>query len=408
MKIAVLGCRPLVTVAGPPGPRRDLRAIPDGGMLMEGGTLAAVGTSEEIHRLIDSDTAVVDAGGRLVLPGLVDAHAHPVFGGSRAGEFVRRCQGCSYAEIAAEGGGILSTVRSTREASEEDMVVQTRRHLDWFLAHGTTTLEAKSGYGLDLETELKMLRVVRRLSEEGPLELVPTFLGQHAVAPGQSQEAYSEAILREILPAVRRENLAEYVDAFLEPGYYDAEPITRVFTAAKEAGLGLRLHADQLCESGGALLAARLGAATADHLEHTGPEGISALKASGVQPVLLPGSVFGLGLTRYPRAREMIEAGLSVVLATDFNPGSSPTASLPMIMALACRYMAMTPEEAIVACTINAAHSLGRAHDRGSLEPGKRADFVVFDADDPREVPYWFGTNLVREVWIAGHSRLRG
>lgn len=407
MKTAVIGCRPLVTLAGPPGTRRGgdldrLESIQDGGLLIESGVLVAVGQRAEIEAFIGRDTTVNDLGGRLVLPGLVDAHAHPVFGGERAAEFVQRCQGCSYSEIAAAGGGILSTVQRTRGATEEELVESARKKLGWFVAHGTTTVEAKSGYGLDHETELKMLRVIRRLSSEGPIDLVPTYLGLHAVPAGRTQSSYAEEVVRETLPAVVREGLAEYADAFLEPGYFDVSTVERVLGAARAAGLGLRLHADQLTCSGGAQVAAGLGATTADHLEHTGDVGIEAMAAADVQPVLLPGSVFGLGLSHYPDARAMIDAGLAIVLATDFNPGSSPTVSLPMVMAIACRYMAMTPAEAIVACTINAAHSLGRSHDRGSLEPGKRADFVVFDAEDPREVPYWFGANLVRETWIAG------
>jgi len=407
VKTAVIGCRPLMTLAGAPGARRGadlgrVESIQDGGLLIEGQVLAAVGARAEIEALIDPGTEVVDLGGRLVLPGLVDAHAHPVFGGERVAEFVQRCQGCSYSEIAAAGGGILSTVQRTREATEEELVEGAHRRLSWFISHGTTTVEAKSGYGLDHETELKMLRVIRRLASEGRIDLVPTYLALHAVPAGQTQSSYAEEVVRETLPVVVREGLAQYADAFLEPGYFDADTVEFVLDAAKAAGLGLRLHADQLTCSGAAQIAARLGATTADHLEQTGAAGIAALADADVQPVLLPGSVLGLGLSHYPDARAMIDAGLAVVLATDFNPGSSPTVSLPMVMALACRYMAMTPEEAIVACTINAAHSLGRSHDRGSLEPGKRADFVVFDANDPREVPYWFGTNLVRETWIGG------
>lgn len=404
MKTAIVGCGALVTLAGPRGPRTgaDLGTLADGAMLIEGGVIRSVGTRSEIEAAIDKDTEVVDVGGRLVLPGLVDAHTHPVFGGGRADEFVRRCQGCSYSEIAAEGGGILATVKATRRASEEELLESARRRLGWFLAHGTTTLEAKSGYGLDHETELMMLRVIRRLAEEGPTDLVPTYLGLHAVPAGKTASRYAEEIIEETLPVVASEGLAEYADAFLEPGYFDADSVERVLSGARRLGLGLRLHADQLTCSGGAQLAARLGATTADHLEQTEGDGIAALASAGVQPVLLPGSVFGLGHSRYPDARSMIDAGLAVVLATDFNPGSSPTVSLPMVMAIACRYMAMTPEEAIVACTISAAHSLGRSHDRGTLEPGKRADFVVFDADDPREVPYWFGTNIVLQTWIGG------
>jgi imidazolonepropionase len=368
---------------------------------MADGRLLAVGSRDEI--LAMSHDHVIDVGDRLVTPGLVDAHAHPVFAGNRALEFERRCSGATYEEIAASGGGIRSTVAATRAATEEELFRCGQRFARWFLASGTTTLEAKSGYGLTIADELKILRVIRRLNQEAPLEYVPTLLGAHAVPHefGGSAE-FAQHVIDEMIPQVAAEGLAEYVDAFCEMGYFDVETTWAVLTAGREHGLGIRLHADQLSCGGGAELAAELGAVTADHLEQTGTPGIMALAKAGVQPVLLPGSVYALGKHKYPAAREMNAAGLAVVLATDFNPGSSPVPSLPMVMSLACTQMEMTPHEALTATTINAAYSLGRGHDRGSLEPGKRADFVVFDADDPREIPYWVGADLVCETWIGG------
>ena len=265
-------------------------------------------------------------------------------------------------------------------------------------------MEAKSGYGLSLEEELKILRVIRRLNETTPIEFVPTFLGAHAVPEefaGRPNE-YANCVIGEMLPEVVRQELAEYCDIFCERGYFDVAATRRVFTAAKGAGLQLRMHADQLTNSGGAALAAELGAVTADHLEQTEEEGIAAMKAAGVQPVLLPASVYSLGKTRYPKARAMIDARLAVVLATDFNPGSSPTPSLPMVMSLACTQMRMTPAECLTSVTVNAASSLGRDGQIGSLEAGKRADFVVCDCEDYRELAYWFGLPLIHSVYIEG------
>jgi imidazolonepropionase len=348
---------------------------------------------------------VIDAGGRVVMPGFVDAHTHPVFAGNRANEFEQRIAGASYAEIAAAGGGIRSTVRATRAASEDDLAGATARYVRWFLESGTTTIEAKSGYGLTLEAESKMLRVIRGIR---PLRCVPTFLGAHEIPDeyrGRSHE-YGRLVVEEMLPAIARTKLAEYCDVFCEPGIFSVEESRRVLSAARSLGLGARIHADQLSNSGGAALAAELGAATADHLEHTDMLGILALKAAGVQPVLVPGSVYALGSARYPAARAMIDEGLAVVLATDFNPGSSPTPSMPMILSLACTQMRMTPAEAVTAVTINAAFSLGRGGKVGSLEAGKLADFVVHDCSDFREIPYFFGVRTVREVYIGGRRMM--
>jgi imidazolonepropionase len=405
---AVVNCAQLVTLAGVPGPRtgtamRDLAIIADGAMWIEDGRIVQVGTRAEIERLIRSGDQVIDAGQRVVMPGFVDAHTHLVFAGNRAAEFEQRCEGASYAAIRAAGGGIRSTVRETRAASEDQLLAVARKYAGWFLAGGTTTIEAKSGYGLTLEDECKILRVIGRLED---IRTVPTFLGAHEI-PDEYRgrtSVYSDLVIQEMLPRVVHERLAEYCDVFCEPGIFSIEESRRVLSAARSLGLGLRMHADQLSDSGGASLAAELQATTADHLEHTSARGILALQSAGVQPVLLPGSVYALGSTRYPNAREMIQSGLAVVLATDFNPGSSPTPSMPMILSLACTQMKMTPSEAITAATINAAHSLGRAGQIGSLEPGKRADFVVHDCRDYREIAYFFGAPSAQAVYLDGRA----
>ena len=385
---------------------RELGIIEDGAMLVRGGRIARVGGRREIESLIGDGCDVVDAGGRIVAPGFVDAHAHPVFAGTRADEYEQRASGATYQEIAAAGGGIRSTVRRTRAAAEDALVETGRRRVEWFLRTGTTTVEAKSGYGLSVEDELKMLRVVRRLNAETPLRFVPTFLGAHETPDefrGRRAD-YVALIIDEMLPRVAGERLAEFCDAFCEERVFGVEETRRILTAARAHGLGLRLHADQLSLSGGAQLAAELGAATADHLEYTDAAGIRALGRAGVQPVLLPGSVYALGSTHYPAAREMIDAGLAVVLATDFNPGSSPTPSIPMILSLASTHMKMTPAESLTAATVNAAYSLGRGDRAGTLEVGKPADFVIHDASDYREIAYFFGIEPAHAVFVDGRE----
>lgn len=382
----------------------DLGIVTGGGFLVRDGLVVATGTSAEIERGLPRDAEVVDAGGRVVLPGFVDAHAHPVFVGNRIDEFEMRARGAAYEEIAAAGGGIRSTVTKARAATEAQLEAETIAHLRRFIACGTTTVEAKSGYGLSTEDELRMLRVIRRAGATLPIEIVPTFLGAHTVPPEFAGEPrrYVDLIINEMLPQVAAAGLAESCDIFCERGYFDLDAARTILRAAQGHGLSLRMHVDQLSNYGGAALAAELGAATADHLEQTEADGIAALRQAEVQPVLLPGSVYALGKTRYPRARDMIEAGLAVVLATDFNPGSSPTPSMPMIISLATTQMQMSPAEAVTAGTINAAYSLRRGEKIGSLEIGKRADFAVFDCDDYRELAYWFGMPQTHAVYAAG------
>src|SRR5829696_5053368 len=355
---------------------RELGIVARGALFARDGLIERIGTVAEVAKLIDDGTAVIDAGGRVLLPGFVDAHTHPVFAGTRVDEFEERAAGATYQEIAARGGGIQSTVNRTRAASLDDLVARCRRYAEWFLRGGTTTIEAKSGYGLSLEDELKILRAIKRLNDETSLRYVPTFLGAHSVPPEyrSRRDEYVSLIVDEMLPQVAQQKLAEYCDVFCEEKVFTTDESWKILSAARCHGLGLRMHADQLSLSGGAKLAAELGTVTADHLEHTDAEGIAALDKAGVQPVLLPGSVYALGSSRYPAAREIIDAGLAVVLATDFNPGSSPTASMAMILSLAATHMKLTPAEAITAATINAAYSLNRGGQLGSLVPGKIAD----------------------------------
>jgi imidazolonepropionase len=409
--LAVVNCSQLVTLAGPRRPRtgaemRELSIIEDGAMLVRGLRIERVGTRSEIEPLIDDACELFDAGARVVAPGFVDAHAHPVFAGNRADEFEQRAGGATYQEIAARGGGIRSTVRRTRAASEEELFTAALRREEWFLRNGTTTVEAKSGYGLSIEDELKMLRVIRELNARGRLSYVPTFLGAHEVPDeyrGRGGE-YVELVVNEMLPRVVREGLAEFCDVFCEERVFTVEESRRVLSTARSLGLGLRVHADQLTRGGGAALAAELRAKTADHLEHTDAEGIASLREACVQPVLLPGSVYALGSARYPEARAMIDAGLAVVLATDFNPGSSPTPSMTMILSLASTHMRMTPAEALTAATVNAAYSLNRGDETGTLEAGKRADFVAHDCEDYRELSYFFGVEHARAVFVGGRE----
>lgn len=407
--LAVVHAAQLVTLAGPQRARTaaelgELSIIADGAMLVRDGLIVATGPTDAITKGLAGDVEIVNASGRVVLPGFVDAHTHPVFAGDRVDEFEMRARGSTYEEIAAAGGGIRSTVRKTRAATGDELQQQASKHARWFLECGTTTVEAKSGYGLSLGDELKMLRVIRALGKETPLEIVPTFLGAHAIPEEHlaDPQSYVDLVINEMLPAAASEGLAEYCDIFCERGYFDIETSRRILTAAKTQGFRVRMHVDQLTNSGGASLAAELSAATADHLEQTEADGIAALKRAGVQPVLLPGSVYALGKSRYPRARDMIDAGLAVVLATDFNPGSSPTPSIPMVLSLASTHMHMTPAEAVSAATINAAYSLRRGDRIGSLEPGKRANFAVFDCSDYRELSYYFGLSLIHSVYVGG------
>ena len=412
-ELLITGASQLVTLSGPPRARtgaemRELSIVDDGAVLVRDRTIVAVGRAAEIEKLAGPDSRRIEAGGKVVMPGFVDAHTHPVFAGTREDEYEMRAAGLTYQEIARAGGGIRSTVRKTRAASEAELFEMALPRIARLLEYGTTTIEAKSGYGLTVEDELKILRVIRRLDRETELDLVPTFLGAHEVpdefrGSGSSREDYIRLVTEHMLPQVTAEGLAEYSDIFCESHVFTVDESRLLLTRARELGLGIRIHADQLSLCGGAELAAELGAATADHLEWIDDAGIESLRREGVAAVLLPGAVFNLGLTRYPPARSLIEAGLAVVLATDFNPGSSPTPSMQMILSIACTQMRMTPAEAITAATINAAYSLDRGSRIGSLEVGKQADIVVFDCPDYRQIPYFYGVNHASVVIKSGN-----
>jgi imidazolonepropionase len=407
--IAIVNIDQFATLAGSARPRvgtelSDLAIIDDAAMLIEDGCVTAAGKYAELKSQIPSGTTIIDAQQRCVTPGFVDAHTHLVFAGNRAAEFEQRIAGATYQQIAAAGGGILRTVALTRAATEDELLAAARRHRDWMLRSGTTTLEAKSGYGLDRDTELKMLRVIRRLSEEGPARIVPTLLAAHTVPPEYKDRRadYVRFVAEELIAEVASLDLAQCCDAFCDDHAFTVDECRTVLTRAKKHGLKLRIHAEQFRPGTGADLAAELGATTADHLETTTDETLQHLRAAGTQPVLLPGSVFALSRTQYPPARKMIEAGLAIVLATDFNPGSSPVPSMPFMLSLACLQMGLSPAEALTAATINAAHSLGLGAEIGSLESGKQADFVIHEFTDYRELAYFIAAPMRPRVFVAG------
>ena len=375
---------------------RDAGVIRDGAILVRDGTIIATGPRRQVARLSEArDANELDLGGRVVLPGLVDSHTHLIFPASRAAEYEQRIAGASYEKIARQGGGILSTVRALRRTKPKELKRRALAALRQFAAHGTTTLEAKSGYGLDTGSELEILRLMSELHQEQPLDIHSTFLGAHVVPPefrGRA-DAYVNFLAGELIPSIALSGLAEFCDVFCDRGAFTVAQARRILTTARACGLVPRLHAEQLSRTGAARLAIELEAASADHLEKINSADIRALAASSVVATLLPGCSFHLGLGSYPPARKLLDAGAVVALATDYNPGSSPTLSLPMIMSLACSQMRMSPAEAIAAVTINAAFSLRRHSRIGSIEVGKYADLAVFDVEEYREIPYYFGVN---------------
>ena len=390
-----------------PGPRRgaemdEVGEIEEGALAINGGKIAEVGYARDLLRRWQGE--VLDFGECTILPGFVDAHTHPIFAGSRADEYQMRAEGLSYEEIHAKGGGIASTVRATCEASDAELEALTRRHLKLMLAHGTSTCEAKSGYGLNTRDELRELRLLRQLGQELPLDLTPTFMGAHAIPEEYASQphAYVELVIKEMLPAVVQEGLADWIDVFCERGAFDVAQSKRILEAGLAAGLGARIHAEEFCYLGGARMAAQLGATSCDHLQNLQPDDYPILLESGIIPVLMPGTSFFLGGGRYAKGREMIAAGLPVAVATDFNPGSNFCLSMPMAISLAVLKLRLTPEEAIIAATLNGAHALKRAHLVGSLEAGKQADFVVLNTLQWREWPYAYGVNLIRQVFKKG------
>jgi imidazolonepropionase len=368
---------------------REVSVIENGYVLCAGGTIEAVGRMPELGPL-DGEVEELDGRGLCALPGLVDCHTHPAWGGDRVGEFSLRAGGASYEELHAAGGGILSTVRATRALGDDGLRERVERHAGWMLGHGTTTWEGKSGYGLDRETELASLRAI---SGSGGC---PTWLGAHAVPPEfDSADAYLDFALAEVLPEAAR--VAVAADVFLERGAFDAEQARRYLEACRQAGLALRLHGDQFTESGAIPLAIELGARSVDHLEATGSDGARALASSDVTGVLLPASALFLDRPM-PPARALVDAGAAIALATDFNPGSAFTTSLPLVCSLACTQLHLAPEEALAAVTTNAAHVLGCAHDRGRLAVGLRADLTLLDAPDWRYLAYQLGGDIVAGV----------
>jgi len=397
----ITGCGQLVTLRGPV-PRRgralaDLEIVRDGALLVRDDRIAAVGPRRRIEQLREARRAQkLDLGGRVVLPGFVDAHTHLVFPASRADEYEQRISGKSYEEIARKGGGIRATVAALRRASPAALRQTALQRLRAFAEHGTTTIEAKSGYGLDWESELKILELVRELHQEQPVDIVATFLGAHVVPPEFQgrPDAFVNLLVERWIPAVATAGLAPFCDAYCDRGAFTLRQARRVLKAARACGLVPRIHAEQFTRTGATRLAIELEAASADHLDKVSSKDIAALALSNVVCTLLPGCSFHLGSSRYAPARALIDEGAIVALATDFNPGTSPTLSMPMILSLACSQMRMTPAEAIAAATINPAYSL-RWHDRvGSLQVGKYADLAAFDVADYREIPYYFGMNL--------------
>lgn len=369
---------------------------------MAGNRVVAVGPTSDILKNLGKRAHIdfIDAQGQVVSPGLVDPHTHPIYAGNRAGEFESRVLGKSYEQIAREGGGIRATVKHTREARPTDLEAASRRRLLRMLAYGTTTAEAKSGYGLSAESELAQLRTIRNLNESLPLDLVPTFLGAHEIPDEyrSRRDRYIELLAHEMLPQVASEGLAEFSDVFCDRGVYSIEETRSIQRAARDAGLRLKLHADELASTGAAELACELNATSADHLIHISEAGVRALSQCETLAVLLPGTSFSLGALHFAPGRRMVDLGLAVALATDCNAGSCNCESLPMAAALAAQYYKFTAAESWCCITANAAWALGRNRDVGSLAPGYLADVVIWDMEDHRELPFHFGVNLAHRV----------
>lgn len=367
-------------------------------VLCEGGVIRAVYENGALPE-VGADTQTIDAQGRLVTPGLIDAHTHLVFGGWRQNEIPLKLKGAGYLDILRAGGGILSTVRATRKASEEELFEKSRAFLDELMAQGVTTAELKSGYGLDMETELKQLRVIKRLNEAHPMDAVATYLGAHAIPEEYALRSgeYIDFIISDMLPEIKRQGLAEFCDVFLETGVFGVEESRRLLTAAREMGFGLKIHADEIDELGGSQLAGELGAVSAEHLIATGERGMEALARGGVIAALLPCTSLYLNKS-FARARDMIARGIPVAVATDFNPGSCPSLNIGLCMTMAYLKYRMTPEEILSAVTINAACAVNRGGSTGTIEPGKKADMVIWNAEDMEMLCYRMGSNLAGTV----------
>jgi len=383
-----------------------LGMIQDGAVAIKEGRIFWVGKAGEVSKkfFLDRDSREIDAAGKVVMPGLIDAHTHLIFAGSRENEFEQRIQGLSYQEIEGRGGGILSTVEATRHSSFDELFSLGKRRLDRMLCKGVTTLEAKSGYGLSLRDEMKILKVMKALRESHLIDIVPTFLGAHTFPKEfrENRAHYMGLLIEEMIPQVAQERLAEFCDVFCEEKAFTLEESKKILEAGKRYGLKPKIHADQLSPGGGAELAAEVNACSADHLEYVSQEGINKMAEKRVTAVLLPGASFFLSMKRYPPAREMIERGVAVSLATDLNPGSSMTESLPMMMTMGCTMFKMIPREVIQATTIHAARSMGREKEIGSLDAGKQADLLVLDIPNYRYLPYHFGVDHVEYVIKKG------
>jgi imidazolonepropionase len=401
--LLITGASQLLTLRGT-SPRRsdslsDLAIIKDGALLIRDSQILAVGTRAKIESNPTARSAEkLDVAGRVILPGFVDSHTHLIHAASRAEEYELKIKGASYEEIARKGGGILNSVKKLRAATSQALKARAASALQEFASYGTTTIEAKSGYGLDVASELKVLSLHKELSSEQPVEIASTFLGAHVV-PAEFRkhpdgaEKYIRLLIEQLLPEVAAQNLAEFCDVFCDRGAFTREQSEHILQEGQSHGLTPRLHAEQLSNTGATQLAVQLGAASCDHLEQITAADIRALAKSNTVATLLPGCDFHLVLKQYAPARNLIDAGAIVSLATDYNPGTSPTVSMPMILSLACTQLRMTPAEAIAAATINAACALRREKRIGSLEPGKQADLAVFDVEDYREIPYYFGMN---------------
>jgi imidazolonepropionase len=378
--------------------------VKDGAVLVREGRIVAVGTRAQVEARKDArPVEKLDVGGRVVLPGFVDSHTHLIHAASRAEEYELKIRGASYEEIARKGGGILSSVKKLRAASAEALKARAQAALQEFASFGTTTVEAKSGYGLDVASELKILRLQRELKNEQPVEIVSTFLGAHVVpaefrGKAGGAERYISLLLDQMMPDVVSKRLAEFCDVFCDRGAFTLQQTRRILSAAQQQGMGVRLHAEQLSRTGATQLGVDFGAASCDHLEQVNPADIRALAKSQTVATLLPGCDFHLGWRNYAPARALIESGAVVALATDYNPGTSPTVSMPMVLSLACTQLRMSPAEAIAAATINGAYALRRERRIGSLEAGKQADLAVFEVEDYREIPYYFG---MQRCWMT-------
>jgi len=390
----------------------QLHVIENGSVWLEDGVIRAVGSDEEVRdacrdRLAEAD--VIDATGKLVTPGLVDPHTHLVHAGTRENEFNMRLQGATYMEIMNNGGGIHATTSATRQADHQQLFAESKKRLDQFLLHGVTTVEAKSGYGLTLEDELKQLEVAQQLHEAHPVDIVSTFMGAHAVPKEYKEDPdrFVDLVIEEMIPEVARRGLAEFNDVFCERGVFTPEQSRRILEAGKQYGLLPKIHADEIEPYEGAELAAEIGAVSADHLLRASDNGIRLMAERGVIAVLLPGTAFFL-MAESANGRKMIDAGVPVAISTDCNPGSSPTVSMPLIMNLGCLKMGMTPAEVLAAATINAAHAIRRGHEIGSIEPGKKADITLFDVPNYMVLQYRYGVNHVHTVIKAGVKVVEG